>query len=104
MRPPGAFPAEHGIEIIKDRCTAGETLVVIMRIGADTGDQQLDPGRLLTTELAVLEVDVVDDFGDRRQRRIIETGSGKGAPQQRSPSWVNSASNISKRNSPGSGV
>ena len=64
------------------------------------------PVRLVAAELAVLEVDVVDDLGDRAERGIV---AGRRAPSstskvQRSPSWVNSASNMSKRSSPGSGT
>src|SRR5512132_1580019 len=72
-----ALASEYGIESVEDRRAAGETLVVVARIRADTGDQHLDARGFLAAELAVLEVDVVDDLGDRRQRRIIETGSGQ---------------------------
>src|SRR5512132_597493 len=71
-RPPAtALTTEYGIEIVEDRRAAGETLVVVARIRADTGDQHLDARGFPAAELAVLEVDVVDDLSDHRQRRII---------------------------------
>src|SRR5947209_17301996 len=39
---------------------------------ADAIDQRPDAGNLGATELVILEVDVVDDLGDRAQGRVLE--------------------------------
>ena len=54
-------------------------------------------------ELRILEVDVVHDLGDRAQRRVVSPKRSSSVSNvQRSPSCVNSPSNMSKRSSPGS--
>src|SRR5215218_5532410 len=54
------------------RAAAGEALPVVPGRGADAGDQGPDALGLGAGELAVLEVDVVHDLGDRAQRRLAE--------------------------------
>ena len=61
------------MEIVEDSRATSETLIVIARIGADAIDKRLDTRRFLASEFVVLEIDVVDDFRDRRQRRIVQT-------------------------------
>ena len=43
----------------------------------DAGDQPSNAHGFLAAELAVLQVDVVNDLGDRLQCRVVETGAGK---------------------------
>ena len=52
--------------------TPGEALFVVAGRGADAGDQGPDPLGLGAGELAVLEVDVVHDLGDRAERGLAQ--------------------------------
>ena len=38
---------------------------------ADSSDEALDSGSFGSTEFTVLEIDVVDDLGDRTKRRMV---------------------------------
>ena len=60
-------------------------------------DEGGEAAGLRPPELRVPQVDVVDDLGDRAQRRILAQRASRTSNVQRSPSWVNSASNMSKR-------
>src|SRR4051794_1697893 len=67
-----ASPAEVGVKVLEHRAAAGEALLVVAGRGADAGDQGLDPVRLEAAKLAVLEVDVVHDLGDRPERGLAK--------------------------------
>ena len=89
----------------RDGAAAREPLLVVVVRRGDAGDQGADAGGLLAAVLAVLQVDVVDDLADRAERGIGEAGSASSTSKvQRSPRWVNSPSNMSKRSSPGAGT
>src|SRR4051812_43626555 len=45
-----------------------------MRIGADAVDERPHAGRLLASELIVLEIDLMDDFRNSPERRIVQPG------------------------------
>ena len=100
LTPPAA---EIRVQIIEQCGAALQTLCVRHPGGTQSVDQAGNAACLLTRELAVLQVDVVHDLADCGQRGIRQAASAAAAPRsvQRSPSWVNSASNMSKRSSPG---
>jgi hypothetical protein len=56
--------AQALISIVEDRRAALDTGEIILLRGADAVDQERDAGGFATTELAVLEVDVVHHLGD----------------------------------------
>ena len=97
---------EGAVEILEYHRPAPKPLLVVVGSVADAGNQCLDTLSLGTAKLAVLEVDVV------HVSAIADSAASFSSPAraistskvQRSPSWVNSASNMSKRTSPGLGV
>src|SRR6185369_16057091 len=71
-----ALLAEVGIEIVEDGASGRDPRLVV-RVRHDAGDQALDAGAFLAAELAVLQIDVVDDLGDR-----LEGGVAKPAARE----------------------
>ncbi len=65
------------IEIVEDGSALRDPLLVALVRHGDAGDQAGDARRFLAAELAVLEIDVVDDLGDGLQRRIGYAGAGE---------------------------
>lgn len=61
-----ALLAEVFVEIVEDRAAASEPFLVPLVRHRDAVNQSLDAGGLVSSELAVLQVYVVDDFGDRQ--------------------------------------
>src|ERR1700745_3162587 len=70
-----AFLSEVLIKVIEHFGRACKALRVIARRGADALHQRSDTCDFGSTELAVLEVDVVDDLGDGAKRGILEAAS-----------------------------
>jgi hypothetical protein len=58
------------VKILENGAAAKEPLLVVASGRADRVDHGPDPIRLGAGELAVLEIDVVHDLGDRPQRRV----------------------------------
>src|SRR5882757_11465631 len=69
-----ALLAEVLVEIVEDRAAASEPFLVAPVRHRDAGDQSLDAAGLVPSELAVLQVYVVDDFGDRLERWVGQAG------------------------------
>src|SRR5258708_3623043 len=69
QRPPERLP-KIIIEVIENRATSRNPLIVSALWARDTRDHRLDTACLLAAKLAVLEVDVVDDLADGGERRI----------------------------------
>src|SRR5262249_12901797 len=65
------FP-ERFVELVEEERSALEARLVLGVCENQASDQLLDPGRLGAHELAVLEIDVVDDLPDLRQRPLRE--------------------------------
>src|SRR5260221_8537512 len=63
------------VEVVEHFGSPRNPLRVIAGRGADTLDQRSNPCDFGPPELAVLEVDVVDDLGNRAQRCILEAAS-----------------------------
>src|SRR5262249_27039748 len=75
--PPCAPPAKKVlVERIEQRDAALETRRVLGVLPREPGDEVVEARGLLAVELRILEVDVVDDLGDRLQRG---RGEGEGA-------------------------
>src|SRR5215831_11391469 len=70
--PRGPLAAEDREQIVEQPGASRQALLLLRRIGADPRDQHLQARRLLAGELAVLEIDVVDDLGDLAETRILE--------------------------------
>src|SRR3954468_18549944 len=64
------FPAKVFVKILEHGRSAVQAPAVVVRCGRDAGNQRLDARRLLPPELAVLQVDVVDDLGDGLECRF----------------------------------
>src|SRR5207253_10087033 len=62
---------EIGIEIVEYAFAALDPLLIVARARANAGDQGPDSLGFRAPELAILEVDVVDDFGDRGSSGVI---------------------------------
>src|ERR1700730_12560400 len=69
-----ALLAEVFVEIVEDRSAASEPFLVAPVRHRDASDQSLDAGGFVPSELAVLQVYVVDDFGDRLERWLGQAG------------------------------
>jgi hypothetical protein len=67
-RSSNALLAEVFVEVVEDRAAASEPFLVSLVRHRDAVDQSLYAAGLLPSELAVLQVYVVDDFGDRLER------------------------------------
>src|SRR2546430_1461499 len=70
-----AFLPKVLVEVVEDFAPACNPLRVIPGRGADTLDQRSDTRDFGSTELAVLEVDIVDDLRDGARRCILEAAS-----------------------------
>src|SRR5215472_1219266 len=70
--PRGPLAAEDREQIVEQPGASRQALLLLRRIGADPRDQHLQARRLLAGELAVLEIDVVDDLGDLAETRLLE--------------------------------
>src|SRR5262249_40546463 len=64
--------AEIFVEIVEDLAAARDPLRVILGGDADALDQRPDARDFGAAELAVLQVDVVNDLADGAQRRVLE--------------------------------
>src|SRR5258708_27503337 len=72
-----ALLAEEGVEIVEDGAAGRDARLVVLVGHGDAGDQTLDPGAFLAAELAILQVDIVDDLGDRLQRGVAKEAAGE---------------------------
>src|SRR5437016_2281622 len=60
------------VEAVEDRAALCEPRFVVLAGHADACDQAVEADHLGADELRILEVDVVDDLGDRLERGISE--------------------------------
>src|SRR6202022_5008434 len=67
--------AEDFIEVIEDFTAARNPRGVVLGGCADAIDEGPDAGNLGAAELVVLEVDVVNDLGDRAQGGVLEASA-----------------------------
>src|SRR5499433_69667 len=67
-----ALPLEIFVEIVEDLGAARNPFRVVLGRDADPFDQRPDAGDFGATELAVLEIDVMDDLRDGAQRRVLQ--------------------------------
>src|SRR5713226_3039572 len=58
------------MQVLENRRGASQSRLVVLVHGADSGDQP--PGSFGPVEFAVLQIDVVDDLGDRSKSRLVE--------------------------------
>src|SRR5215813_5325554 len=65
------FP-EIFVEVVENFGAARDPLRVVLGRDADAFDQRSDAGDFGAAELAVLEIDVVDDLRDGAQRRVLQ--------------------------------
>src|SRR4029077_4293049 len=72
-----ALLAEVFVEVVEDRAATSEPFLVSPVRHRDAGYQSLDAIGLVPSELAVLQIDVVDDFGDRLERWVGQAGVAK---------------------------
>src|ERR1700753_4101421 len=73
--PSSASPTEILVKVIEDGTALGNSLFVVLIGHGDARNEVRYAGCLFTSKLAILEIDVVDDLGDRLERRISETGA-----------------------------
>src|SRR5436309_1844669 len=66
----GSFLIE-GVEIGEDRGAAVEALLIVAGGKSDGSDEARHAAGLRTSELLVLEVNVMDDFGDCLERAVL---------------------------------
>src|SRR5262249_31351742 len=67
-----ALSLEILVEIVEQGSAAFETRGVVLVRHGDPGHQAIDPGGLGAFELAVLEIDVVNDLRDRAEGRFLQ--------------------------------
>src|SRR5262245_17068449 len=67
-----AFLPEILVEVVEDLGTARNAFRIVLGRDADAFDQRPDAGDFGAAELAVLEIDVMDDFRDGAQRRVLQ--------------------------------
>src|SRR5262249_4045125 len=60
------------VQVIEDLGAARNALRIVLGRDADAFDQRPDAGDFGAAELAVLEIDVMDDFRDGAQRRVLQ--------------------------------
>src|SRR5215467_642953 len=63
------------VEVVEDLGAARNALRIVLGRDADAFDQRPDAGDFGAAELAVLEIDVMDDFRDGAQRRVLQRGA-----------------------------
>src|SRR5215472_18532700 len=67
-----AFLPEIFVQVVEDLGATRNALRIVLGRNADAFDQRPDAGDFSAAELAVLEIDVMDDFRDGAQRRILQ--------------------------------
>src|SRR5215217_5906748 len=67
---PSARAAERAVEVLEHRPSARQALLVVRRSVADARDDRLDPLGLRSGKFPILEIDVMDDFGDPREPAV----------------------------------
>src|ERR1700751_1631478 len=60
------------VEVVEDLGAARNALRIVLARDTDAFDQRSDAGDFGAAELAVLEIDVMDDLGDGAQRRVLQ--------------------------------
>ncbi len=60
------------MQVLKDRRGASQPRLILLVHGADSSDQPLDSRSFGPAEFAVLQIDVVDDLGDRSKSRVVQ--------------------------------
>src|SRR5271166_4926592 len=73
---PLALSPKQFIEVVQDGGAALQAPLVLLVGGCDALDDAGDTARFHARELRVLEVDVMDDFADRGERRVRQTRTG----------------------------
>src|SRR6478736_6710102 len=63
------------IEVVEHLGAALDPFRIVLGRNADALDQRLDAGHLGTTELTVLEIDVMHDLADRPQCAVLRSGT-----------------------------
>src|SRR5439155_6491796 len=63
------------VEVVEDLGAARNPLRIFLGRDTDAFDQRPDAGDFGAAELAVLEIDVMDDFRDGAQRRVFQRAS-----------------------------
>src|SRR5207245_2585971 len=66
--------AERLVQVVEEGETAVEAGLVVRVRHENPQEELLDAARLRMAELSVLDVDVVDDLGHARQRRVLHVG------------------------------
>src|SRR5215218_1658705 len=74
--PSGALPAEVFVEVVEHRGAARQPPFVLLVGRCDALDEMGDAGRLRTAELGVLQVDVMHDLADGRERPVVQARAG----------------------------
>src|SRR5215510_9259574 len=67
-----ALAFEIFVQVVEDLAAARNALRIVLGRDADAFDQRPDAGDFGAAELAVLEIDVMDDFRDGAQRRVLQ--------------------------------
>src|SRR5262245_8506387 len=67
-----AFLPEILVQVVEDLGAARNPLRVVLGRDADAFDQRPDAGDFGAAELVILEIDVMDDFRDSAQRRVLQ--------------------------------
>src|SRR5215469_9404468 len=70
-----AFLPEIFVEVVEDLAATRNPFRVVLGRDADAFDQRPYAGDFGAAELAVLEIDVMDDFRDGAQRRVLQRGA-----------------------------
>src|SRR5262249_46369934 len=67
--------SEEFVEVVEDLCAARNPGGVVLGGCANAFDERPDAGDLGAAELVVLEIDIVNDFGDRAESGILKIGT-----------------------------
>src|SRR6516225_12020953 len=70
--PLSALALEIFVDVIEDLAAARNALRIVLGRDTDAFDQRPDAGDFGAAELAVFEIDVMDDFRDGAQRRVLQ--------------------------------
>ena len=70
------------VEVVEDFGATRDPLRIILGRRADTLHQGSNPCHFGSPELAVLEIDIVDDLGDGAKRGVLEAASIDAAPRR----------------------
>src|SRR6516162_4506050 len=70
-----AFLPEILVEVVEHCGAPGNPLRIIVGRSTDPLDQRSDAVDFGSAKLAVFQIDIVDDLGDRAQRRVFDAGA-----------------------------